>query len=144
MAEGPIQALPAGIDLAVAPERSFDALFGLEILSEDPDGTLRARVEIREEVKQPFGLLHGGVVAAMAETLASRGTATAVAAEGMIASGQSNETSFLRPLLEGYAHGVARIRDRGGDTWLWEVETLDDQNRLCALSYVTIAVRAPR
>lgn len=141
----PIRALPEGIELAVAPERCFDALYGLEILSEDPvDGTLRGRVEIREELKQPFGLVHGGVVASMAEALASRGTIQGVAADGNIAAGQSNETSFLRPLLCGYAHAVARPRDRGRDTWLWEVETFDDDGRLCALSYVTIAVRAPR
>ena len=55
--------------------------------------------------------------------------------------GQSNHTSFLRPMSEGTIHAVARRRHRGRTTWIWDVEMTDDEGRLCALSRVTIAVR---
>ena len=118
----------------------FDRLYGLELLDLDPDGA-RARVRVREELKQPFGLVHGGVFAAIAESLASIATAMAVAAEDRIALGLSNQTSFLRPITEGtiHAHGVAR--HRGRTTWVWEVEMSDDAGRLCVLTRMTIAVR---
>jgi uncharacterized protein (TIGR00369 family) len=58
-----------------------------------------------------------------------------------IAMGQSNDTSFLRPISEGRVHVEARRRHRGRTTWVWEVEFTDDQGRLCAISRVTMAVR---
>ena len=63
---------------------------------------------MRDELKQPAGLVHGGVYAAIAEALASLGTAVAVMPEGKLAMGLSNQTSFLRPITEGTIHAAAR------------------------------------
>jgi uncharacterized protein (TIGR00369 family) len=49
----------------------------------------------------------------------------------------------MRPMTEGTIHATARARHRGRTTWLWEVDLLDDAERLCAASRVTIAVRRP-
>ena len=57
------------------------------------------------------------------------------------AQGLANQTSFLRPILAGTVHAVARRRHRGRTTWVWEVEMTDDEDRLCALVRMTIAVR---
>ena len=78
---------------------------------------------------------------AMAEALTSMATHLAVTDEGRSAMGLSNQTSFLRPITEGTVHAVARARHRGRSTWVWEVEFLDDAQRLCALTRMTIAVR---
>ena len=120
--------------------KGFDALCGLRYVQNE-DGFVTGEVEVRDELKQPFGLVHGGVFAAMAESLASYATALAVAAEGRLAMGQSNQTSFLRPITEGTIHGAARARHRGRSTWVWDVEISDDAGRLCALSRMTVAVR---
>ena len=58
-----------------------------------------------------------------------------------MAQGLSNQTSFLRPILEGTIHAVARARHRGRTTWVWETEAADDAGRLCAITRVTVAVR---
>ncbi|MFP5365051.1 MAG: PaaI family thioesterase [Thermoleophilia bacterium] len=126
-------------DLTV-PQGGFDALYGLELL-EVTEALVRARVAVRDEVKQPFGLVHGGVLASIAETLASVGTAVVVMAEGMAAMGLSNNTSFVRPITEGTIHARALRRHRGRTTWIWDVEISDDSGRLCALTRMTIAVR---
>jgi len=118
----------------------FDLLYGLELMEID-DGRGVAEVRVRDELRQPYGLVHGGVYAAIAESLASRGTALGVAPEGKIAVGLSNQTNFLRPILEGSIHAVAVARHRGRTTWVWEVEMSDDAGRLCVLTRVTIAVR---
>jgi uncharacterized protein (TIGR00369 family) len=133
----------APLEPLIAYEDSFDGLYGLEI-TECSDETVRARVEVRDAVKQPMGLVHGGVYASMAESMASFGTAAAVAAEGKVAVGLSNQTSFLRPITEGQIHAVARRRHSGRTTWIWDVEISDDAGRACALSRMTIAVREPR
>jgi uncharacterized protein (TIGR00369 family) len=123
-----------------AVEGTFDALYGLEIL-EYSDDVVRARVPVRDDLKQPAGLVHGGVFASIAESIASLGTAVVVARDGMTAQGLSNQTSFLRPILGGTIHAVARRRHRGRTTWVWEVDVTDDADRLCALVRMTVAVR---
>lgn len=121
-------------------DRGFDQLFGLEV-TEVSDGVMAGTVAVRDEIKQPAGLVHGGVYAAMAESLASTGTWLAVIEEGKVAMGLSNQTSFLRPITEGLVHARARAVHRGRTTWVWEVEITDDAERVCALTRVTVAVR---
>jgi 1,4-dihydroxy-2-naphthoyl-CoA hydrolase len=118
----------------------FDRHYGLEI-EEATDELVRGRVAVREHLLQPVGLVHGGVHASIAEALASLGTNVGIVPEGKIGLGQSNHSSFLRPISEGTIHGLARRRHRGRTTWVWDVELTDDAGRLCALSRVTIAVR---
>jgi 1,4-dihydroxy-2-naphthoyl-CoA hydrolase len=120
--------------------RGFDALYGLELL-EYSDVEVRARVPVREEIKQPAGLVHGGVYAAAAEALTSLATWLAVAAQGNTAVGLSNSTSFLRPITEGTVHARATPVHRGRTTWVWDVRFSDDADRTCAVTRMTIAVR---
>jgi 1,4-dihydroxy-2-naphthoyl-CoA hydrolase len=124
-------------------EETFDALYGLEIV-EHGDGHVRGRVPVTNRVRQPMGLVHGGLFASMAESLTSLATYQAVAPEGKTAVGLANATSFLRPILEGTVHAEAHARHRGRTTWLWDVEITDDQGRLCAVTRMTIAVREAR
>jgi 1,4-dihydroxy-2-naphthoyl-CoA hydrolase len=123
--------------------RGFDVLYGLELLDYSPE-EVRAQVAVREELKQPAGLVHGGVYAAVAESLASLATAFAVAGEGNTAMGLSNSTSFLRPITDGVIHAQASRIHRGRTTWVWDVRFTDDAGRLCAVTRMTIAVRPPR
>ena len=118
----------------------FDTHYGLEI-DEASDEVVRAHVPVRQYLLQPVGLVHGGVHASIAEALASYGTNVGVVPQGKIGLGQSNHSSFLRPMSEGTIHALARRRHRGRTTWIWDVELSDDEGRLCAISRVTIAVR---
>ena len=121
--------------------RGFDRLYGLEVLA-CGDSEVRARVTVRDELKQPAGLLHGGVYASIAESMASLATALAVMGEGSMAMGLANSTSFLRPITEGVVHAHATRLHRGRTTWVWDVRFSDDAGRTCAVTRMTIAVRA--
>jgi uncharacterized protein (TIGR00369 family) len=125
-----------------AAMRGFDLLYGLELL-EYSDAEVRAQVPVRDELKQGAGLVHGGVYAAVGEALASLATWLAVAEDGNTAVGLSNNTSFLRPITEGVLHARAMRLHRGRTTWVWDVRFSDDEDRTCALTRVTIAVRPP-
>jgi 1,4-dihydroxy-2-naphthoyl-CoA hydrolase len=120
--------------------RGFDRLYGLELL-EVSDTDVRGRVTVRDELKQPAGLVHGGVYAAMAESLTSLATALAVMEGGNMAMGLSNNTSFLRPVTDGTVHAHGTRLHRGRTTWVWDVRFSDDADRTCALTRMTIAVR---
>jgi 1,4-dihydroxy-2-naphthoyl-CoA hydrolase len=128
---------PEQINLAL---RGFDRLYGLELLAFS-ETEVRGQVTVREEVKQPAGLLHGGVYASMAESMASLATAVAVSSQGEMAMGLSNSTSFMRPITEGVVHAHATRIHRGRTTWVWDVRFSDDADRTCAVTRMTIAVR---
>lgn len=120
--------------------RGFDALYGLEILELTADLAV-GRIPVRDELLQPFGLVHGGVFAAVAESLASHGSGVPALSEGKVAMGLSNHTSFLRPITAGTINARAMRRHGGRTTAVWDVEITDGHDRLCALSRVTIAIR---
>jgi len=98
-------------------------------------------VAVRDELKQIAGLIHGGVYAAIAESVASVATGVAVAEQGEVAMGLSNNTSFLRPITEGTITALATRIHRGRTTWVWDVRFTDDADRLCAVTRMTVAVR---
>jgi 1,4-dihydroxy-2-naphthoyl-CoA hydrolase len=123
----------------VPRDRCFDALYGLELLACTEDEA-RGRVDVHDGVRQPMGLVHGGVYAALAESLASAATADAVAGDGMGTRGLSTQTSFLRPILHGTINAHARRRHRGRTTWVWDVDVTDADGRLCAIVRATVAV----
>ena len=125
---------------AVPLDRTLDATLGFEAFDVGPE-LARARVEVRDHHKQPFGVVHGGVYAALAESLASQATYMGVKDDGMIALGLANQTSFMRPIVSGTIHAEARRRHGGRSTWVWDVEMTDDAGRVCSLSRMTIAVR---
>jgi 1,4-dihydroxy-2-naphthoyl-CoA hydrolase len=118
----------------------FDALIGTEWLSDDPEDA-RARVPIRDDLRQPVGLMHGGVMSTLIESVCSRATALAVTGDGMAAMGQSIAVSFIRPITAGHAEVKAQARHRGRTTWVWDAEVVDADGKLCALAQMTIAVR---
>ena len=92
----------------------------------------RAQVPVTDRLKQPLGLVHGGVYATIADLLtAERGRAV------------SNQTSFLRPITAGTIHAIARRRHAGRTTQVWETDITDDQGRLCALVRTTVYPVAP-
>lgn len=124
---------------------TFDAFYGMEMIDDgSDDGVLRARVRVRDELRQQFGFLHGGVIAAVAESLASRGTWIAVHEQGRLVMGMSNNTSIIAPLRDGHLHATAVARHRGESNWLWEVQGRDDDGGLCAITVVEIAIRPDR
>jgi uncharacterized protein (TIGR00369 family) len=129
-----------------APEDTpagFAGEIGVEWLDLDPDNA-SARIKVESRHLQPHGIVHGGVYASLAESLCSASTDRALGDDGLIAMGQSNDTTFLRPISAGYVNATARTRHRGRTTWIWDVEVTDDEGRVCALSRMTIAVRPRR
>lgn len=127
------EGLPAG----------FVEHIGVEWQGFDPEGA-RARIKVEDHHLQPFGVVHGGVYAALAEAICSGATYDALREEDVVPLGQNNNTTFLRPISEGHVNALARARQQGRTTWVWDVEMADDEERVCALCRMTIAVRPRR
>jgi 1,4-dihydroxy-2-naphthoyl-CoA hydrolase len=119
---------------------TLDDVLGFELMEASAE-RCRARFAVEKRVQQPLGLVHGGAYAALAESMASASTFQAVFPTGNIAVGQSNHTTFLRPATQGTVHAEGQPLHRGRTSWVWDVRFTDDQDRLCAITRVTIAVR---
>ena len=134
--------MSTGEEIGLPPERTMMGALGIETETQD-DGTVRGRMPVQDRILQPYGLVHGGAMLTLAETLASHGTWVGVKDEGNLAMGQEINASLMRPITTGNVNGLATARRRGRTAWVWEIEITDDEGRLCALVRATIAVRPP-
>ena len=110
---------------------TLDDVLGFELLDLSAE-RVQARFPVEKRVTQPMGLVHGGAYAALAESMVSMATHAAV---------ESNSTTFLRPVTEGSVHAEGVALHRGRTTWIWDVRFTDDDERLCAITRLTMAVR---
>ena len=119
---------------------TLDDVLGFELVDVSAE-RVRARFPVGKHVTQPFGLVHGGAYAALAESMVSIATHSAVEQDGSFAVGQSNSTTFLRPVSAGSINAEGVALHRGRSTWIWDVRFTDDDDRLCAITRMTMAVR---
>lgn len=115
----------------------FNRLMGLRFVSASYDEVV-AEVEVTAELHQPYGLVHGGVHAAIIETLASTGAALNAMPLGKHTVGLDNATSFLRAVRTGRLRGRAVPLVRGRRTQVWEVTVSDDAGRVAASGRVRL------
>jgi 1,4-dihydroxy-2-naphthoyl-CoA hydrolase len=132
MADSPVGTYPAA--------GTLDDVLGFELLETGPEGC-RGRFAAERRVQQPLGLVHGGAYAALAESMVSLATHLAVEGNGSVALGQSNHTTFLRPVTSGHVNAEGRALHRGRTSWVWDVDFTDDEGCLCATTRVILAVR---
>ena len=115
----------------------FDKHLGLEIVSASEDEVV-GRFEVRPELLQPYGLLHGGVLCSVVETLGSVAGSVWYGDRGSVV-GTSNHTNFLRAVREGVLTGTATPIHRGRTQQLWTVDVRDEQGRLVAKGELRVA-----
>jgi uncharacterized protein (TIGR00369 family) len=134
----------AGFDpRKLAPKDGPASAMGLRYEEVTPE-LVRASLPVTDAVRQPAGIVHGGVYALIAESMCSIGTVSGVWEDGKAGLGMSNNATFLRSVSEGTIHAVARRRHGGRTTWIWDVEMTDDDGRVCAMVRMTIAIRPRR
>ena len=114
----------------------FPKLLGLRVEEASGDRVVLA-CPVTPDLHQPYGLVHGGVHAALAETAASVGAALWFGDRGKVV-GISNHTDFLRAVRSGTLRVEATPLARGRTTQLWEVAIRDEQARLVAHAKVRL------
>lgn len=98
---------------------------------------LEAKVAINPQTIQPFGLLHGGVSALLAETVASAAGLLCVE-RGVAVVGTELNISHLKSISQGYAIARATPLHLGKSSQVWQVEQFNEQQQLCAVSRVSL------
>ena len=112
----------------------------LEWVEAGPDRVV-ARIPVEGNV-QPYGLLHGGATAALCETVASFGAGLRAGPERTVVGIELN-VNHLRGVSSGYVTAVGTPLHQGRTTAVWSMEVRDDEDRLVAVSRLTLAVRGP-
>lgn len=124
----------ASTDMTVS---GFDNLLGLEFLEVTADRVVGA-LDVVPKLQQPYGILHGGVLCSVVETLGSVAGATWWGDRGHVV-GTSNHTNFLRAVRDGRLTGTATPIHRGRTQQLWDVDITDEGGRLVARGQLRVA-----
>ncbi len=90
--------------------------------------------------RQPFGILHGGASAALAETVASIGAFLNIDADTQAAVGLELNANHLRAKTDGVVTATATPLHRGRRTHVWDIRIEDEQGRLVCASRCTLAI----
>ena len=103
---------------------------------------IRASMPVDERTRQPFGVLHGGASAALAETTASYAALHCVDQATHFVAGIELNINHLRPVFEGLVNAMCRPVHLGRTTQVWTVDIFDGNSALVAVSRLTVAVVA--
>lgn len=112
---------------------------GMEIIGVDDD-SMTARMPVEPRTHQPFGLLHGGATAALAESVASTAANCVIDTRQQMAVGLELNCNHLRARTEGWVHATARALHLGRRTQVWNIEMVDDDGKAVAAARLTVAV----
>jgi len=105
-------------------------------------GTLRAALEVRDELKTPFGNLHGGVIAALCDHVLGT-VCYPVIPRGAWAATTEFKLNYLAPVTGGTLVATARIVALSSRTAVVRIE-VENEERLVAAAQGTVLVMAPR
>lgn len=101
---------------------------------------LSAKMPVDARTHQPFGLLHGGASATLAETLGSIGGAFCTDVATRYVVGLELNCNHIRSARDGYVHGTARPIHLGGTTQVWDIRIVTEDGKLVCVSRLTLAV----
>lgn len=127
------------VELINARLGGHEKAMGLSFVSATPDEFV-AQLEVGQQHLQTYGLVHGGVLAGMVETVCSVAAALNVFARGCSVVGLDNATSFLRAVRSGNLRCTATPLARGRRSHVWEAQIVDDDHRLVASGRVRLLV----
>jgi 1,4-dihydroxy-2-naphthoyl-CoA hydrolase len=121
------------------PQATLAGALGIEIVELSADRVV-ATMPVDDRTRQPYGLLHGGASMALAETVASLGTAGRVDRERLAVVGQEINGNHIRAVKEGTVRATGVPVHVGRTSQVWSIEIRDEAERLVCISRCTLAV----
>ena len=99
--------------------------------------SLTAKMPVSSKVHQPYGLLHGGATAALAETVGSCASVVFSNDKEKIVKGIELSINHLKSKKEGIVYATATAIHKGKTTHLWEIKVVDEDDNLISLCKIT-------
>jgi uncharacterized protein (TIGR00369 family) len=110
-------------------------LLGMELV-ELKRGEAVLRLKMRDELRQPHGLLHGGATASLIDTATAFATIS-ILAEGENASTVDLTVHYLRPVTEGAIVCTAKVVRGGRRLLTVSADVVNDEGKLIATALST-------
>lgn len=103
---------------------------------------LRARMPVDRRTIQPLGIVNGGAYCVLAETVGSMAANLVIDRDKYSAVGLDINANHIRSahVGSGFVYGTARPIHLGRSTQVWEIRITDEQDKLCCISRLTMAV----
>ncbi|PTJ92722.1 PaaI family thioesterase [Staphylococcus simulans] len=113
----------------------------MEVLKVE-SGYVKMKMPVSDKVKQPFGYLHGGATMALGETACSIGAAHMVDTDKVIPVGLEMNTNHIRSATDGYVYAIAELIHGGRSTQVWNINLVDDQDKLISVMRGTMMLKS--
>lgn len=96
-----------------------------------------AKMPVNSAVYQPYGILHGGATAALAETVGSCASSLFIDTKTKIVKGIELSINHLKSKKDGIVYGIAKPIHKGRTTHLWEIRVEDENKDLISVCKIT-------
>ncbi len=104
------------------------------------DNYLKAQMPVNDNSRQPYGLLHGGASAALAETIGSVASSLCIDKERYICVGLEINCNHIRGKKDGIVTATATPLHIGASTHVWDIKIHDERDKLICVSRLTVAI----
>ena len=104
------------------------------------DNYFEAKMDITSFHDQGYGMVHGGLTIAFAETLAGYAS-NEIISHDLIAVGQAVTANHVSPKsINGYLKAYGELLHKGKKTHLWSIRIVDENKKLISLVNVTNSI----
>jgi 1,4-dihydroxy-2-naphthoyl-CoA hydrolase len=101
------------------------------------DDFLTAKMPVNSRVHQPYGQLHGGATAALAESVGSAASNFFIDNKTQFINGIQLSINHIKSKREGVVFATAKNIHKGKTTHLWEVRIVDEEDNLISIAKMT-------
>ncbi|WP_299216702.1 hotdog fold thioesterase [uncultured Aquimarina sp.] len=106
---------------------------------------LVAKMPVTPRVHQPDGVLHGGAMVALAESVGSAASHIFLDTKEFYIRGLEISANHVKSIKEGYVYARAEIVHKGRTTQLWDIKIRDEEGNLISIvKLTTIALSKSR
>ncbi|MCQ0112437.1 uncharacterized domain 1-containing protein [Zhouia amylolytica] len=114
----------------------------LEIVYTDVgDDFLEAKMPVNHRVHQPDGVLHGGAMVALAESVGSAASMVFLNSKDFFIRGIEISANHVKSVKEGDVYARATVLHKGRTTQLWNIQIRDgNENLISVVKLTTIAL----
>jgi 1,4-dihydroxy-2-naphthoyl-CoA hydrolase len=131
--------LPSLDDINRITKDSMIDFLQIEFIDVGPNH-LTARMPITPRVMQPFGIMHGGASATLAETVGSVAAAFCADQKTKACVGLELNINHIRPVKSGFIEAVTTPIHVGKTTQVWDIKIYNEEKKLVSISRLTVAV----
>lgn len=118
-------------------ESTMMETLGIEYI-EVKEGFVYARMYVKKELSQPYGMLHGGASMAMAESIGGVGSAYYLGIKEYIIRGMQFSANHVKAAKIGtYVYATANIIHKGRQTHVWNIDIKNEDGELVSSCRLT-------